>query len=134
LSLELHLRVAGALQIALALLHVHFPARFHWREELEKLSLLNRQIFLVHTIFVCFVLVGMGLLSLLAPETLLEQTRLASFTLLGFATFWALRLVVQWWLYDPRLWRGQPFNTFVHFVFTLLWAYLVAVYVAALLA
>ena len=45
MSLALHLRVAGAGLIVLALAHVLFPRRFAWREELPRLSLLNRQIF-----------------------------------------------------------------------------------------
>ena len=60
---EWHLRIAGALQILLALLHLAFPKRFQWKEELARLSPLNRQIFLVHTFFICVVLTLIGALS-----------------------------------------------------------------------
>src|SRR5687767_6423003 len=72
MSFEFHLRVAGALQIGLAMLHLFFPTGFRWKEELSRLSLLNRQMFLVHTFFVCVILVMMGTLSLLAPKTLVH--------------------------------------------------------------
>lgn len=129
---ELHLRIAGAMQILLALLHLDFPRRFRWREELAALSLLSRQMFHVHTFFLCVVLVLFGALSLLAPEALLEPTRLSRLVLGGIAGFWALRLYCQWFVYEPRLWRGRPFETTVHVVFTLVWIYFTVVYAAAL--
>ncbi len=128
---EWHLRIAGALQIVLALAHLLFPRRFKWSEELSRLSLLNRQIFYVHTLFVCFVLLMIGALSLLAPAALLEPSELSRLVLLGFALFWALRLYCQWFVYDRALWRGRPFETVVHAICTLLWLYLTAVYTMA---
>jgi hypothetical protein len=125
---ELHLRIAGAIQIALALLHLVFPRRFHWREELAHLSLLNRQIFYVHTAFICLVMILVGVLSLAAPEALLEPTRLSRLVLDGLAIFWAARLTCQWFVYDVSLWRGQAFQTIMHGVFTVIWIYLTGVY------
>lgn len=131
---EWHLRIAGALQLALALAHLFFPRRFDWGRELARLSLLNRQMFHVHTLFVCVVLAMFGALSLLAPEALLEPTALSRLVLVGIAAFWALRLYCQWFVYDPVLWRGHRFETIVHIACTLLWLYLTAVYVAARLS
>jgi hypothetical protein len=132
--MEFHLRVAGALQIGLAMSHVFFPRRFSWKDELARLSLLNRQIFLVHTSFICLVLLMMGALSLFATRTLLQSTPLSRLVLGGFASFWGLRLLFQWFVYDWRLWRGQPFNTFVQFLLTAMWIYLISVYGAAMLS
>lgn len=129
---EVHLRIAGAMQIALALMHLDFGRRFHWREELARLSLLNRQIFHVHTLFVCLVLVLFGSLSLFAPDALLEPTSLARLVLGGIAGFWAVRLYCQWFVYDRALWRAQPFRTVMHIVFTFVWTYFIAVYAGAL--
>ena len=134
MTLETHLRIAGALQIALAFLHVFLPRRFHWRDELARLSLLNRQIFLVHTLFVVVVIALIGAVSLFAPGALMESTRLSRLVLSAFATFWGLRLAVQFLVYDSSLWRGQRFNTVMHALFSLLWAYLTGVYAAAALA
>ena len=125
---EWHLRIAGALQIALALAHLLFPRRFKWAEELSRLSPLNRQMFHVHTLFICVVLLMIGALSLLAPTALLEPSELSRLVLLGFASFWALRLYCQWFVYDHALWRGRLFETVVHALCTLLWLYLTVVY------
>lgn len=132
MSLEFHLRLAGILQIALAGLHLFFPARFRWKEELSRLSLLNRQIFLVHTFFICVVLVLMGALSLAAAPELLRPGSLPRMLLAGLAVFWTLRLAAQWLAYDARLWRGNRFNTWVHWLFTALWSYLAGAYAGAL--
>lgn len=128
MSVELHLRIAGALQMLLAVLHLGFPRRFRWREELAQLSLLNRQIFHVHTFFVCFVLMLFGALSAFAADSLLEPTRLARCVLGGIAAFWAVRLWCQLFVYDASLWRGKRFETAMHVLFSLLWIYLAAVY------
>jgi hypothetical protein len=133
MSFEFHLRVAGALQIGLAMLHLFFPTRFQWKEELARLSLLNRQMFLVHTFFVCVILLMIGALSLFAPQTVLEPTPLSRLVLGGFAAFWGLRLIFQWFIYDSRLWRGDLFKTFVHGLLTVIWTYLASVYAAVLL-
>ena len=37
------------LMAVLVVVNLFVPARFHWREELARLSLLNRQIFQAHT-------------------------------------------------------------------------------------
>ena len=122
------LRIAGALLLLLACSHVAFPKRFNWAEELPRLSLLNRQMFLVHTFFIALLLAFMGILSLVFSEALVEQSRLGQVVLAGLTIFWGTRLVFQWFVYDRSLWRGQPFNTWVHFTFTALWIYLTSVY------
>lgn len=131
MSAELHVKFAGAVLLLLAAVHLTFPRRFNWREELARLSLLNRQIFQVHTFFICLVLTLMGALSAFGAALLLEPTPLARLVLLGFAIFFGVRLVCQWFVYDSALWRGQRFNTFMHVVFSALWTYLTCVYAYA---
>jgi hypothetical protein len=97
-------------------------------QELARLSPLNRQMFIVHTLFLCVILTLFGSLSLFAPSALLQPTRLSQIILGGIAGFWALRFIVQWFVYDWQLWRGNRFNTAVHAGFTLFWLYLSAVY------
>lgn len=126
--LETCLRIAGLLLLALAAAHVVFPKRFHWSEELSRLSLLNRQIFLVHVFYIVVLVGSMGLLSLVFTPALLEHTLLARIVLAWLCAFWLSRLAVQWLVYDASLWQDDPLNTGVHFAFTGLWAYLALVY------
>jgi hypothetical protein len=128
MNLELHLQIVGTLMLLLAAAHVVFPKRFQWKEELSRLSPLNRQIFIVHCLFILVVLVQMGLLSLVFTRTLIESTTLAVVVLSGLCMFWVLRLFAQWFVYDRKLWLGNRFNTVVHALFTCLWTYFSVVY------
>ncbi|RYY41497.1 MAG: hypothetical protein EOO08_01780 [Chitinophagaceae bacterium] len=126
----LHLNIIGCVLLCLALLHGIFPRYFRWREELAGLSLMNRQMMTIHTFFIAVTVAGMGVLCLVAGDDLLN-TPLGRKVCFGFAFFWALRLGIQFFGYSPQLWRGKRFETAVHIVFTLLWAYLTVVFLLA---
>ena len=121
------LRIAGGLLVGLALLHGAFPRRFHWRRELESVSLLTRQIHYSHTFFVALTILLMGLLCLgNAPE--LAHTTLGRRISTGLFVFWLFRLVIQHIGFSSALWKGKTFETAIHVVFTLVWVFLVAVF------
>jgi hypothetical protein len=128
MNLRFHLEIIGILQILLALTHIGFSRRFGWREETARLSLLNRQIFYVHTFFICVVLGLFGLLNLAYAEELLKPGALAKAVLLGITLFWTARWFVQFFVYDTRLWKGNRFNTMMHVAFSAMWTYFVCVY------
>lgn len=123
MTLRFHLLTVGVLQILLALAHVAFPRFFAWREELARLSLLNRQIFYVHNFFICLVLVLFGSLNLACADELLATGRLNRAILAGITLFWSVRLLFQFFVYSPHLWRGHRFNTVMHCLATLVWLY-----------
>lgn len=126
--LETCLRIAGLLLLLLAAAHVFFPKQFHWSEELARLSLLNRQIFLVHVVYIVVLVTSMGLLSLVFTQALVEHTLLARLVLAWLCLFWLSRLAVQWLVYDASLWRGNRLHTAAHLALTCLWIYLTLVY------
>ena len=128
MSLELNLRIAGALLLLLAGAHVFFPKELGWKKDLAKLTLLNRQIFLVHTGFIMLILMLFGVLALGFTADLIAPSRLAAAVLGGLTLFWGLRLVTQQFIYDRALWRGNRRNTILHILATLLWIYLTAVF------
>jgi hypothetical protein len=127
-SLELHLRIAGALLLLLAAAHPFFPKQLGWRDDLAKLTLLNRQIFLVHVGFIVLILVLFGALALFFAADLVAPSRLATAVLAGLTLFWGLRLVTQQLIYDRSLWRGNRRNTILHILASLLWTYLTIVF------
>lgn len=122
----------GASQLLLALLHGVFPRRFDWKNDLAQLTPLNRQIFYVHTFFICWILVLMGVLCLFFPAILLSGGQLAQLLSAGCASFWFLRLMVQFFVYDSALWKGLALETFVHGVFSLMWTYYTLVFLGVL--
>jgi len=123
MDLSLHLRIAGILLLLLAILNLFLPRHFGWRDELQRLTLLTRQVFIVHCAFIVLSLVLMGLLSLCLAPQLLEHTPLAQAILFGLALFWTVRLIFQLFVYSPKLWRGDAFRTAMHILFTCVWTY-----------
>jgi len=119
--------IIGFLLVLLAALHVGFAWYFNWRRELAGLSLINRQMMYVHTFFVAFTVLLMGLLCLTSAAELTD-TALGRRLALGCGVFWLTRLLVQFFGYSPLLWRGKRFETVVHVVFVAFWTYLSAVF------
>jgi hypothetical protein len=128
--LILQLKLLGLLLMLLALAHAGFPRYFNWAGEMRAVSLINRQMMYIHTLFIALALLLMGGLCLSsAPE--LTGTSLGRRVCLGLGLFWLVRLLVQFFGYSGALWRGKRFETRVHVAFALLWAYLTAVFLAA---
>ncbi|MEN7548594.1 hypothetical protein AAG747_11775 [Rapidithrix thailandica] len=127
--MEIHLKITGTLLIVLAGIHVIFPKYFNWENELKSLSLINKQMMGIHTFFVALIVLLMGLLCVTSAKELLH-TPLGSKVALGLGIFWLLRLLVQFFGYSSKLWRGKKFETFVHIVFSALWTYLTGIFLA----
>jgi len=50
---------------------------------------------------------------------------------LGMGTFWLARLLIQFFGYSATLWRGKRFETIIHVLLSLLYAYLSGVFLLA---
>ncbi len=128
--MEIHFKIIGIILIALALVHVIFPKYFNWQKELQSLSLVNKQMMVVHTFFIALTILLMGLLCL-TSSTELITTKLGKTISLGLGIFWSIRLFIQFFGYSATLWKGKPFETTVHIVFSLLWLYLSGIFIWA---
>ena len=122
------LRIIGGLFILLAFLHVFFPKYFAWKQELSSLSLINRQMMYVHLFFIALLVFLLGLLCLTSADALLN-TQLGKRISLGLGLFWAIRLYVQFFVYSPKLWKGKTFETAMHILFSLFWAYVSTIFI-----
>lgn len=127
-----NLRLTGVILAALVAVNLAVPSRFGWRDDLAKLSLLNRQIFQAHSVFLVLILALSSALLLTSADALLEPTRLSRAILIGLTIFWGLRMVMQWCFYSAEIWRGNRFFTAMHVVFSMTWIYMTAVFGAAL--
>ena len=123
----LQLKLTGFALIVLALLHAAFARYFNWRTEFAAVSLINRQMMYVHTFFIAFTVLLMGVLCLTSAAELVG-TPLGRRVALGCGVFWLARLLIQFFGYSPELWRGKRFETVVHVVFTGFWSYLSALF------
>ncbi len=126
--LTLLLRIAGAGMILLAVLHIPIGRQLQWAEDARRLSPVNASIFHVHTFFICFVLVLMGLPSLIDPMIFLDRSPAGAWIGWSISAFWSVRLYFQWFVYQPSLWRGKRLETLIHWWFTFVWAALALLY------
>jgi hypothetical protein len=127
-----NLRIVGLVMAALVAINLFVPRRFGWSEEMARLSLLNRQIFQAHSVFLVLTLAMFSALLLTCGEALLEPTRLARAILIGLTIFWTLRMLMQWFFYSPQVWQGNRLRTVLHGVFSVMWIYVSAVFAVAL--
>lgn len=125
--MTIHLQIIGSLLILLSLIHIIFPKYFNWNNELKSLSLINRQMMTVHTFFIAFIVLLMGLLCVTSSTELIE-TSFGRKIALGLAIFWLTRLIFQLFVYSSKLWKGKTFETIVHILFTLLWTYISVIF------
>lgn len=126
--MEIHLRVIGVLLCLLSLIHIGFAKRFNWGEELKPLSLINKQMMEVHTFFVALTVMLIGLLCWFYADNLVNS-QFGCVIAMGLGIFWGIRLLFQFFVYSPKLWRGKPFETTMHIIFSLLWIYLTFVFI-----
>lgn len=124
------LRLAGAGLILLAWVHIPIGRKLRWKEEGDLLSAANRQIFHVHTFFICLVLVLMGLPCLVAPGIFLERTQAGLWLAASLSAFWLIRLYFQFFVYRIDLWRGKRMETLLHWWFSIVWLALTLLFAA----
>ena len=125
--MESHLKAIGFVLVILALLHAGFARYLNWRQEFGLVSLINRQMMYVHPFFIALTVLLMGLLCLTSAADLVGTT-LGRKMALGFGFFWLARLLIQFFGYSASLWRGKRFETIVHVLFSIFWAYLSIVF------
>jgi len=121
--METHFKIIGILLITLATTHVIFPRYFNWATELKSISLINKEMMYVHTFFLALVVLLMGILCLSSSHEL-ASTPLGKQITLGLGIFWVSRLIVQFFGYSTKLWKGKPFETTIHILFSILWSYI----------
>jgi hypothetical protein len=127
-TLSILLRIAGATLFLLAVMHGPISRRLKWCEESLLLSPVNAAVFRVHALFICLILVVMGLPCIADPRVFLERTRAGAWLAWTFAAFWTARLYVQWFVFPRTLWVGKRLETKVHFIFTAIWIFLAGLF------
>ncbi|UIR56917.1 hypothetical protein LZQ00_03660 [Sphingobacterium sp. SRCM116780] len=123
-----HLHIIGFILIVLGFIHMIFPKYFNWKEELKSLSLINKEMMMIHTFFIAIAVILMGTLCLSSAQELV-QTSLGKRICFGMGIFWILRLIIQFFGYSSKLWKGKHLETIVHIVFSCLWLYLSIIFI-----
>jgi len=126
MNAEMHVKIMGVLMLALAAANAGLPRWLRWREELKRLSLLNRQVVVVHAVFVGLITALLGLMSVVYARELLERTPVARGVVIGLGVFWGARFLVQLVVCAKRSWRGTGTDAVLQFLFAALCAYFAA--------
>lgn len=124
------IQFAGALHFVIAAANFVLPAMLRYRENLDKVSTIIRQIFRVHAAYIVLVLIGFGFLGVLFPAELAGASPLGRFLAAFLAFFWGSRVVVQFCYYDAAIKKEHPYGNIFFF---LVFLYLAGVFTAATL-
>ncbi len=128
--LELLLRAAGLMQIALAVLSFFLPTIMKWQADIARMPLLLRDVFVIHSWFITLTLVIWGVLTWrFAPVMVREPSDLSRWVCGAIAVFWGIRCVLQWLHYSPKHWRGIPSRTVIHWTLFVGYAVWTGIYI-----
>ncbi|MDR2188554.1 MAG: hypothetical protein LBE62_10970 [Azonexus sp.] len=100
--------IGGIFNLAFAIFHLLFWRIFGWKNELARLSFINRAIVQVLNLCLTFVFIIFSYLSLARSEELLS-TALGRSILVLIAVFWLLRAVYQAVFFKLRHWASWAF-------------------------
>jgi hypothetical protein len=124
------LRLAAAAQLGIALLNLALPRIMRWRDELNRLPLLIREVFHVHAWFISLTLTIFAVMTWRFASEMTTHA-VCRWLAAGIGLFWTLRTVVQVGYYSGSHWRGQPGRTAIHVLLLLIYGGFAFVYVAA---
>lgn len=126
--LGLLLQLAGWSQVALILGSLGIPHVLGWRDKLEGLTTLLRQMFWVYSAYIWLTNLCFGLLSALGSKHLLDGSPLAACVTGFILGYWLLRMVVQWLYFDISEIPMTGFNRFARWALEILFTGLTVVY------
>src|SRR5437762_74256 len=123
------LRVAAVGQLAVAILNVFLIRIMKWKDDLDRMPLLIREVFKVHCIFISITLAIFGVITWrFADDMAAAAYPLCIWVAVGIGMFWLIRSAIQWLQYSPNHWRGDFTRTVIHFVLFFGYGALSAVY------
>ena len=109
------LRIAAAAQLAIALLNLLLVRLLDWKADLDRMPLLLREVFHVHSWFISITLAIFGVTTLrLADAMAASSNEACRWLTAGIGIFWAIRTVLQVTYYSGSHWRGKPVRTAMH--------------------
>jgi len=115
MTLSSLLRIAAAAQLAIALLNLFLVRLLGWKSELDRMPLLLREVFHVHSWFISITLAIFGVTTLrLADAMAASSNEACRWLTAGIGIFWAIRTVLQVTYYSGSHWRGKPVRTAMH--------------------
>ncbi len=122
------LLLAGWLHFAILLASAMVPRGLNWKEDLAGLHPFLRSLFWVYGVFIVFIIISFGAVTLLHLEALIQGTPLARTVCGVIALFWLMRLTVQLFVFDARSFLTNWFYKTGYHALTFVFLYFVIVY------
>src|SRR5262245_18072646 len=110
------------------------PQMLDWNNALAPLQKFNRQVIWTHGAYLAFIAASFGLVSVIAPHLLADGSPLARVVCGCIAVFWSGRLLLQWFVYDPREYVNTPLLRLGYNSLTVIFVFVTAVYTWAAIA
>jgi alginate O-acetyltransferase complex protein AlgI len=127
-ALSTLLLIGGVLHLGITSAGIVMTLVLDWRKKLAPLAALTRHIIWTHAAFVLLTILGFASISLLAAPSLASGTPLARAVCAFIALFWAIRLMIQFFLFDARPFLTRPILAVGYHGLTVVFIYFVAVY------
>jgi hypothetical protein len=123
LMLNSLLQFAGVSMVCLAFAHLGFSKLLNWNEDLQNLTVINRQIFIVHTVFLAIGILMLGTVCIFFSSTLTDRSQLAIVATASFAMCWFSRLVCQLFIFTGPISDNKKLEAVLRICGTLLWIF-----------
>lgn len=127
------LLIAAALQLSVLIASAQVPRVLDWRTNLGTLHPFLRRLFWVYGIFIVLTIIAFSLLTFANAEAMAGGEPVARSLCIFIAIFWAVRLVVQFAVFDAREFLTNWFYKAGYHALTVAFAGLVAIYTIAAL-
>lgn len=127
-TMERLIFLGGVLHLGILIASALTPGVLDWKRELERLRPLSRQLVWVHGAFIVLTIIGLGVISLIAPRELASGTILARAICAFIAMFWLCRLAVQFFVFDARPFLTRTYLKLGYHGLTIVFFVLVATY------
>jgi hypothetical protein len=128
MTLETLIRFGGVCHLSLLIAGGLAAKVLDWRHELRCLCALSRHMIWTHAGFIVMTLIAFGVISLFNAADLASGQGTARWFCGFVALFWGVRLVVQFFLFDPKPHLTSWFLTVGYHTLTVVFTYLTAVY------
>ena len=129
------LQAVAGLQLGIAVLNLFLIPLLKWKSDLERVSLLLREVFQVHVWFISITLAIFGVITLrFADELACGSNTLGRWFGAAIGLFWMIRTVLQVTYYSASHWRGQKGRTAAHVLLSITYGCFAAVYLCTALA
>lgn len=128
LTLVTAIRLAGAIQLLIAGANLLIPEKLGYGENLRKVTPIFRQIFIVHSVYIVWVILAFAALCFLFTNELAGGQGLGRFLSGWMALFWGVRVFVQRFYYAEE---AKQLNRPADVGFTLAFLYLSITFAAA---